>query len=293
MALNNDLITDRKIVWDNPPRPQRVGLVLGGGAARGVAHVGVLQALEENGIYPAVIAGTSVGALVGGLYAAGVSSLRLATLVHEIKWLDLVSVRLPTLNWTDLARTIPMGLVDLDKLIGWIEMVVGAEARFDQLNITFAAVATDLITGEVVVMNEGPIAPAIRASCSVPGVFTPYRRNDRLLVDGVVVNNMPVRVARDLGADYVIGVDLLPVLASEDGVNAANAEPRNVVEVAMTALFMLARATQIESALADVVVTPSIAHFNLADLTAGEELIAAGRRAMSAAMPKILADLGR
>ena len=293
MAVSSEFFDDHHFPWDRQARPRRIGLVMGGGAARGIAHIGALQVLEENGVYPQVLAGTSVGALVGGLYAAGISPIRMANLLPDLNWFEFATLQIPSLSWGDLARTIPMGLVDLDKLIGWIEIVVGAEARFDQLNITLAAVATDLITGEVVVMNEGPIAPAIRASCSVPGVFTPYRRNDRLLVDGVVVNNMPVRVARDLGADYVIGVDLLPVLASEDGVNAANAEPRNVVEVAMTALFMLARATQIESALADVVVTPAIAHFNLADLTAGEELIAAGRRAMSAAMPKILADLGR
>ncbi len=212
MAISNTLIADRKVVWDNPPRPQRVGLVLGGGAARGIAHVGVLQALEENGIYPAVIAGTSVGALVGGLYAAGVSSMRLATIVRDLKWLDLVSVRLPAINWSDPARTIPMGMVDLDKLMEWIDQVVGSPVDIQQLNLPYAAVATDLLSGEIVVMNEGPLAEAIRASCSVPGVFTPYHRNGRLLVDGVVVNNLPVSVAQDLGADYVIAVDLLPLL---------------------------------------------------------------------------------
>jgi NTE family protein len=267
--------------------------VLGGAAARGVAHIGALQALEENGIYPQVIAGTSVGALIGGLYAAGVNTARMANLLPDLNWFDFVSLQTPTLNWGDLARTIPMGLVDLDKMIAWIEALIGEPVCFDQLNLAFAAIATDLLTGEVVVMNDGPLAPALRASCSVPGVFTPYRRNNRLLVDGVVVNNMPVRVAHDLGADYVIAVDLLPVLSSDGEANVANAEPRNVVEVAMTALFMLARATQIEEALADIVVTPAVAHFNLADLSVGNALMDAGYRAMSDAMPRILAGLGR
>ena len=270
MAISNTLIADRKVVWDNPPRPQRVGLVLGGGAARGIAHVGVLQALEENGIYPAVIAGTSVGALVGGLYAAGVSSMRLATIVRDLKWLDLVSLRLPAINWSDPARTIPMGMVDLDKLMEWIDQVVGSPVDIQQLNLPYAAVATDLLSGEIVVMNEGLLAEAIRASCSVPGVFTPYHRNGRLLVDGVVVNNLPVSVAQDLGADYVIAVDLLPLLGD------AQAEPRNVVELSMTALFMLARATQIEQELADILIVPEITHVNLADLSAGEVLLEAG-----------------
>ena len=285
MAISNTLIADRKVVWDNPPRPQRVGLVLGGGAARGIAHVGVLQALEENGIYPAVIAGTSVGALVGGLYAAGVSSLRLATLVRDLKWFDLVSLRLPTVNLSDLARNIPMGLVDLDKMMEWIDQVLGGEVNIQQLNLPFAAVATDLLTGEIVVMNEGSLAEAIRASCSVPGVFTPYHRGGRLLVDGVVVNNLPVSVAQDLGADYIIAVDLLPLL---DG---AQAEPRNVVELSMTALFMLARATQIEQELADILIAPEITHINLADLSAGEVLLEAGKRAAEAAIPRIQAAL--
>ncbi len=285
MAISNTLIADRKVVWDKPPLPQRVGLVLGGGAARGIAHVGVLQALEENGIYPAVIAGTSVGALVGGLYAAGVSSMRLATIVRDLSWLDLVSVRLPTINWSDPARTIPMGMVDLDKLIEWIDQVVGSPVDIQQLNLPYAAVATDLLSGEIVVMNEGPLAEAVRASCSVPGVFTPYHRNGRLLVDGVVVNNLPVSVAQDLGADYVIAVDLLPLLGD------AQAEPRNVVELSMTALFMLARATQIEQELADILIVPEIAHVNLADLSAGEVLLEAGKRAAEAAIPRIQAAL--
>ena len=285
MDISNTLIADRRVVWDNPPRPQRVGLVLGGGAARGIAHVGVLQALEENGIYPAVVAGTSVGALVGGLYAAGVSSLRLETLVRDLKWFDLVSLRLPSVNLSDLARNIPMGLVDLDKMMEWIDQALGGEVNIQQLNLPFAAVATDLLTGEIVVMNDGSLAEAIRASCSVPGVFTPYHRNGRLLVDGVVVNNMPVSVAQDLGADYIIAVDLLPLL---DG---AQAEPRNVVELSMTALFMLARATQIEQELADILIAPEITHINLADLSAGEVLLKAGRRAAEAAIPRIQAAL--
>lgn len=284
MAVS-ELLADRRIVWDNPPRPQRIGLVLGGGAARGVAHVGVLQVLEENGIYPAVIAGTSVGALVGALYAAGVTAQRMTALVREMRWLDLVSVQIPTINWTDLARTIPMGLVDLDKLIGWLERVVGGALTFDQLNLPFAAVATDLRSGEIVVMNDGPLAPAVRASCSVPGVFTPYRRNGRLLVDGVVVNNLPVTVAQDMGADYVIGVDLLPLSGD------VQAEPRNVVELAMTAMFMLARATQIEHELADCVIAPNISHIGLSDLKASDEMLAAGRTAAENALPQIRAAL--
>jgi NTE family protein len=286
MPLVKDIMVDRHVVWDRPPRPRNVGLVLGGGAARGIAHVGALLALEEQNIFPQVVVGTSVGALVGGLYTAGISPTRMAALLPTLRWLDLVSVRIPTVNWSDLARTIPMGLVDLDKLIDWIEQLLGGAVAIEQLNVPFAAVATDIQTGELVVMNEGPLAPAIRASCSVPGVFTPYTRGGRLLVDGVVANNLPVTVAQDMGADYVIGVDLLPLPGEKQ------IAPRNVVELSISSLFMLARATQIEQQLADIVVSPDIAHIGLADLAAFDDLIRAGHDAMAAALPEITRALG-
>ncbi len=123
----------------------------------------------------------------------------------------------------------PLGLFDLDRLIEFVEHVLGGPVRFDQLNIPFAATATDVITGEMVVMNEGQLGPAIRASCSIPGIFTPYRRNGRLLVDGGAVSNLPTMVAQQLGAEYVIAVDLLPV------VNEQSAAPGNLLEISMTA----------------------------------------------------------
>jgi NTE family protein len=209
--------------------------------------------------------------------------------VADISWLDLVSLKLPSLNLTDLAKSLPLGLLDLDKMIGWIDSVIGQGIHFEQLNTPFSAVATDLVSSEVVAMNRGLLAPAIRASCAVPGIFTPYRRNGRLLVDGVVANNLPVSVARDMGADYVIAVDLLPPLGT--AVAARAVEPRNLAEAAMTALFTLARATQAEQQYADIVVSPPIAHINLADLFAAEELLAAGKQAMAAWIPKIKADL--
>jgi len=288
MVDRTDTLSDRD-VWDQQPRPHKLGLVLGGGAARGVAHIGVLEVLEEQGIYPQVIVGTSVGALVGGLYAAGVSSRRLVSLVRELSWLDLVSIELPSLNLIDLAKSLPLGLLDLDKLIGWVENVVGGPVRFQQLNLPFAAVAGDVVTNEVVIMNEGEIAPAIRASCGVPGIFTPYWRKGRLLMDGVAVNNLPVRAAQTLGADYVVAVDLLPLGG------ATLPQPRNVIDMSIQALYTLARATQIEARLADVIITPDVAHINLADLRAQsiDDLLQSGRLAAEAALPQIRRDLGR
>jgi NTE family protein len=279
----------KELAWDRPPRPKRLGIVLGGGAARGIAHIGALQVLDENGIYPQIVVGNSVGSLVGGLYAAGISPQRMATLLPDLGWLDLASLELPGLNFNDLAKSIPMGLLDLDKLAGFIDKIVGAPVTIEQLNVSFAAVATDLLTSETVVINEGLLTTAVRASCSVPGIFTPLWRDGRLLVDGVVVNNLPVTVAQALGADYVVAIDVLPLFDPDQP--ERQAQPRNLAEVAMTALFMLARATQLEQELADLVVVPSIAHVNLADLSAHDVLIREGRRAMQAAVPQLLADL--
>lgn len=277
------------LVWDEPPRPQKLGLVLGGGAARGIAHIGALLVLEEHGIYPDVITGTSVGSLVGGLYAAGISARRLEALVPTISWLDLVNLKLPKLSLRNLASALPLGLFDLDKMIPWIDSIIGKSVLIEQLNIPFAAVSTDLITGETVVMNRGPLAPAIRASCSVPGIFTPYRRNGRLLADGVVANNLPISVARELGADYVIAVDLLP--PPHAGSTVQRKEPRNMAELAMNALFLLARATQFEQQYADIVVTPAVTHISLTDLASAEQQLALGRAAMEEWIPKIKEDL--
>ena len=289
MELRKELPVRGHRVWDQAPRPQKVGLVLGGGAARGIAHIGALLVLEEHGIYPDVIAGTSVGALVGGLYAAGLSALRLQSLVSTVSWSDLVSLKMALPNLRDFSKSLPAGLLDMDKMIPWIDALVGERVSIEQLNLPFAAVGTDLTTGEMVAMNRGLLAPAIRASCAVPGIFTPYRRNGRLLGDGVVVNNLPVSVARELGADYVIAVDLIPPADANPAQRAT--EPVNLAEIAMTALFLLARATQVEQQDADLVVAPAVAHINLVDVYAADELLAAGRAAMQAAIPRLRIDL--
>lgn len=292
-------------VWEAPPRPHTIGLALGGGAARGIAHVGVLQVLEEHGIYPDCIAGTSIGALVGGLYTAGVSATRLQQITNQVTWRTVSSLRLPAISLSAItlsnlslaALGFPLGLLDLDKMIDWIDQLLGSAVRFDQLNLPFAAVATDLVSGATYVLNSGAIAPAIRASCSVPGIFTPARRNGRLLVDGGATNNLPVSIVREMGADYVIAVDLLPssgaAIFSTQEPAALLREPANVVEVALNALYVLIRTTQTGGAPADCTICPKIGHISFTDLGASDPLLAAGRAATEAALPQLLADLGR
>jgi NTE family protein len=275
-------------VWDRPPSPRHVGLVLGGGAARGFAHIGVLEVLEEAGIAIHRIAGCSSGAIVGALLAAGISAHQQHELVRDLRWntistLSLLPRRLSSLSLS--VKDFPLGLLDLDKLIAWLQEAMGPVARFDELQMPFAAVATDIVTGELVVMNEGEVGPAVRASCSVPGLFTPYRRDERLLVDGGVIANLPVEVVRQMGAEYVIAVDLLPAPGEH------RKEPENIVELSFVSIYALIRANQGYSAQADCTITPAIEQYSLMDLTAAEELIAAGRAAAELYLPRIQRDL--
>lgn len=263
-----------RIVWERNPRPERLGLVLSGGAARGIAHLGVLEVLEANGIRPDCIAGSSAGALVGGLYAAGVPVSELIDQARELSWRDVAWVTMPGL-----------GLFDISRLEDRIDEILSKPATFDDLHIPFAAVAVDLVTGELIAMNDGPLAPAIRASCSAPGIFSPTWRKGRLLVDGGVVNNLPVSIVQRMGATYTIAVDLLP------SGSISQKEPKNLVDVIITTMYMLMRATHNEGPRADRLITPQVAHIGLGDLSAVDELLEAGRVAAQAVAPAIQRDL--
>ena len=177
----------------------RLGLALGAGAARGMAHLGVLRELEKAGLAPDVVAGTSIGALVGGMYAAGT--------------LDRLTEVALGLDWKQIARyfveiSFPRsGLIEGNKLTALLAEIVG-EVELTELALPFRAVTTNLMTGEEVVISDGDLVEAIRASIAVPGIFTPARRGDDLLVDGGLVNPVPVSVCRTMGAERVIAVDL-------------------------------------------------------------------------------------
>ncbi len=264
------------IVWEGKPPRQRVGLALGGGAARGFAHIGVLEVLEEAHIPIDCIAGTSAGAIAGGLYAAGFTTAEMRKEAQKLNWLEIASFGIPK-----------MGLLNFDKAAQWIEeLLVDRPSTFEQLSIPFAAVAADIVRGELVAINTGKLSAALRASSSVPGIFTPTRMGDRMLVDGGTLNNLPVSVARRLGADYVIAVDLLPPGT------VGGKEPANVMELTVTALYMLMRSTHNEGAEADRVIIPAIGHLSLIDLGHKDELIQAGRDAAELIVPKIKRDLG-
>lgn len=183
-----------------------VGLALGGGVARGLAHIGVLSVLEGAGVPIDFIAGTSMGAIIGSAYAAGLSIADLRDLAARTGWANVTKVR--------LTRD---GLICFMKLENWVEEIVG-EFDIRDLAIPFAAVASDLISGERVVLWRGDLGRALRASSSVPGFAPPVEWDGRMLVDGGVTDNVPGDVARMLGADYVIGVDVfMPALRPQFG----------------------------------------------------------------------------
>jgi len=177
---------------------QKVGLALGSGSARGWAHIGVVQALEESGIRVDCVAGTSIGALVGAVYASG----RIDALKEVVLGLD----RKQILRLFDIVFP-KSGLIDGRKVADFVRSYV-QKGNIEQLPVPFSSVSTDLVTGSEVVDQEGDIIEAVRASISFPGIFTAVIRNGMVLVDGGLVNPVPVSVVRDMGADFVIAVDL-------------------------------------------------------------------------------------
>ena len=223
------LVDDRRL---------RVGLVLGGGGARGAAHIGVLKELERQRIPVDVITGTSMGAIVGGLYASGMTAAELEELVGSLDWAGALTDKpdredlsfrrkqddadFPIdfelgVRGTDLV--LPKGVIQgqkLDLLLRELTIKSSQIDNFDELPIPFRAIASDIERGEAYVIGKGDLARAIRASMSVPGVFAPVRLDDRLLVDGGIVGNLPVEVIQELGVDVVIAVDVEFPLYSED-----------------------------------------------------------------------------
>ena len=182
----------------NPVRRPRIGLALGSGSARGLAHLGVIRAIEDAGIEVEFIAGTSMGALIGAIHAAGK--------------LDELEATFRTFDWRKTASFFDVvlpksGLLDGASISALARAHIHADS-IETLPKLFAAVATDIVSGEEIVIRSGDVIEAVRASISVPGIFTPVRSNGRILVDGGLTNPVPVSVARAMGADFVIAVDL-------------------------------------------------------------------------------------
>jgi NTE family protein len=261
-----------------PPRPAarivqpRLGLALGGGFARGIAHIGVLRVLEENGIPVHAIAGTSVGALIGAAYACGTPLAAMEERARATRFKDFARW---TLSWLGLASNLP--------LESYLRKMCIAN-RFEELKLPLAIAATDLETGEPVYFTSGELGPALRASCAYPGLFLPVEHGGRTLVDGFLAAPVPVEALRTMGADLVVAVYL--ATASPDG------KPRSVADVIGRSFSIMQRhAHQNWRRDADLVIEPDVTAFAWDDFEKTPEMIAAGEAAARAAVPKLRAML--
>ena len=255
-----------------PPRPPRVGLALGGGAARGFAHIGVIQVLEEAGIQVDLVAGTSAGSVVAALYAAGNGGAALSKLADGMDESTLT-------DWAFPGR----GLIRGEALAKYIRDHVGGKS-IEQMRLPLGIVATDLDTGAPILFRRGDPGVAVRASSAVPAVFQPVRIGAREYVDGGLVSPVPVRFAREMGAELVIAVD---ISALPEG-NATGDAMRMLLQ---TFSIMGRSINQFELRDADVVLTPSLAGVSSADFASRKRSIAAGREAALAALPALRARI--
>ncbi len=281
------------------PKKPKIGLVLSGGGALGIAHVGAIQELEKLGIRPDLIVGTSMGAVVGGLYASGLDGQALEKAVNSTNW-DAIFDASPQrddlryrqkaqetnfpvkigLGLEDGALTTPEGAVSDQNLMLELRRLVPvstALATFDQLPIPFRAVATDIASGERVVLDSGELASAMRASMSVPGVFAPVRIGSRLLVDGGLTNNIPIDVARAMGADIVIVVAFTTSLLPPEKIGSV----LNVLSQTVSMLVLFNERVQLASLKSgDVLVMVDTGKLGTTDFKRGEPLMALGRQTL-------------
>ncbi len=257
-----------------PARPVRIGLALGGGAARGFAHVGVIAVLEEAGLKPQLVVGTSAGSLVAALYASGKTSAQLQQTALNMEEVAITDWMLPILG---------RGMFRGDALARYVNDLVAGKL-IENMPMPLGIVATDLNSGQAVLFQRGDTGTAVRASSAVPAVFVPVKINGREYVDGGLVSPVPVRYARQMGADVVVAVDI----SSPPEGNPAG----DTLQILLQTFAIMGKSiNQYELKDADVVVRPSLVGLKSADFSARQRAIDAGRAAMQAALPALRAKL--
>jgi NTE family protein len=255
-------------------KPQ-IGLALGGGAARGIAHIGVLKVMEEFEIPVDTIAGTSVGSIIGALRAGGKTAREIQSFSENIAWTKLLQ-----LSFSGL------GLAKTKRMEELVESILG-DLSIESLSIPFAAVAVDIGAYKEVIFTNGPVARAVRASSSIPGIFEPVMDGDRALVDGGVMNNLPTEVARSLGADIVIAVDLNAGITVGD-------KPSNLFDISYRSFAALMWNTSRNGRnSADILIEPDIGDIPYHDLGRADELLAAGEAAARTALEPLRRKFAR
>lgn len=249
-------------------RTPKIGLVLGGGAARGFAHVGVIKVLEAQGISPDIVVGTSAGSVVGALYAGGYTGFELQKISFQLDEASVSDLVLPD-----------RGFIKGEQLQNFINRTL-QNRPIEKLNKTFASVATDLQNGELVMFRRGNTGMAVRASSSVPGVFQPYMIGGREYVDGGLTSPVPVKVARSLGADIVIAVDI--------SAKPRNAKIKDSLDILLQTFAIMGNSiSSYELMDADIVIRPNTAGIGSTDFEAKHLAIMEGEKAAQAALPAI------
>ncbi len=253
---------------------KKVGLALGGGAARGLAHIGVLEVLEKEGIPIDMIAGTSMGAIIGGVYAKtrNAKAMRPVAIAFGLRKIRYFS------DFT-VPRT---GIIKGRRIENELKRVIGSDTEFHDLHIPFSCVAVDIDNGEEVVIKDGKVWEAVRASSSIPVIFALAKWRGRNLVDGGLMNPVPTKTVRDMGADFVISVNVLPYKSQND-----KREP-TIFSIMLKAFYIL-DSKFIETAIstADVVIEPDLVHIAFTDFQRANECIEKGAAATKSIIPEI------
>jgi NTE family protein len=271
--------------------PRKVGLALSGGGVRGLAHIGVLKVLDEAGIPIYAVAGTSAGGLIGALYAAGVSPQQMTE--------EALRMASPRRLLSFVNRTLPLrGILSAQKVTEYLENFLD-DLTFDQLRIPLAVVAVDLNSGQKVVLNEGRVVDAVRATTALPGLFSPVQRGEQLLVDGGLLDNLPAGVVRRMGAERVVAVDistdetslvsLTEELKRRPFVPDSLAEMADVLWRSLAVMMRDVNRRSLEEARPDLLIRPAIPAgvTVLTGLTRAAEVIAAGEEATRAALSQL------
>jgi NTE family protein len=246
---------------------KRLGLSLGGGSVRGWAHIGVLSVLQQANVDIDFVSGSSAGSIVGAIYCSGCSPEDIVQIAEKLRWWQIAS---PILPWR--------GLVSFARLEKWLISTIG-DITFDQLKIPFAAMTTDLSTGEAFAIRSGRLAPAVRASCSVPGIVSPVEIGGRLLGDGSISDTVPVRILRDMGADIVIAVDVF----------APEIRPRlGALGMGLNALEILVQNAGGGIKEADCLISPDLAGYTYIRFSKHQQLFLEGAKAAREKLPEII-----
>jgi NTE family protein len=257
-------------------RKVKIGLALGGGAARGFAHIGVIKALEAQGIYPDIIVGTSAGSVVGALYASGYDGFALQKIAMDMDEATISDWAIPFFGKNT-------GVLKGDALQSYVNKAVRNQPM-EKLKIPFGAVATDLKTGKPILFRRGNTGMAVRASSSVPGVFQPVTIGGTTYVDGGLVAPVPVRFAKEMGAEFIIAVNI-------SSATEAQATASNLDVLMQTFTIMGQRLNHFELKDADIVITPALGTMGSADFNGRNLAVLAGEQAAASVMQQLKAKL--